>query len=124
MEPIPIGTGSPQSGPADVFGKIELFTGEVADCKMREVQLGDGPPRRECFHLVARDAAAKERQLVAKRASVFGREVSRVVPPFGPKVVVGTMIARENIFVARHSQAKFLNWICCEEQAHEECASA
>jgi hypothetical protein len=124
MEPIPLGTGFAQSGPADVFGIVEAFSGEVADRKVREIELRDGPVRGQRLDLVTRDAAAKERQLVAERSPVLRREVAGVIPPFGPKVVMRTMIARKNIFVARRGQTKLLNRIRCKEQAPEACTDA
>src|SRR5215475_2455570 len=107
MEPIRLGTGFTQARSADLFSIMELCPAQVADRKVRKVQLSDGPLRWESFDLLARDAAAKEGQLVAERAPVLGREVACVVPPFGSKVVVGAMIARELVLVARGGRAKF-----------------
>ena len=90
----------PRRGPAELFRVLKPALLQVTHGKVREVQLGDGPFRGQCLDLIRRDSAAKERELIAKGAAVFRREVPRVVPPFGAECIVRAVVARKLVAIS------------------------
>ena len=64
---------------------VKPAVAEIAHGKMGQVELCDGPFRRQGFRLIARHATAKEGELIAEWPAVFRRDLAGVVPPFGAK---------------------------------------
>ncbi|TKS58753.1 MAG: hypothetical protein EWM73_03420 [Nitrospira sp.] len=108
VEPITRRTGFPQTGPADFLRKVEPTLTEIAHGKMGQVQLRDGPLRRQGLRLIARHATAEEGELIAEGPAVLRRELAGVVPPFGAKLIMRSVIAREGVSIAFRGDPEFL----------------
>ncbi len=123
MEAIGIRTGLAQTGPADFFRIMKTALAEIAHGEMGQVELGDGPLRREGSYLLLRHAPAEEGELIAERAAVFCRELPRVVPPFRAKGFMRSVIAWKGIAVAFRGDGEFLCPVVREpRQGHEQTA--
>jgi len=75
---------------------------------MCEVEMTDGPLRRERVNRMRIDASAKKSDLKAETAAIGRLQMPRVIPPFGPKFVVGAVVARKLIQVSRRCHAETL----------------
>src|SRR5687767_11858501 len=71
LQMIGIRSGFAEAGPAELLKKMKPPVLEIADGKVSQVELRDGPFRRQGFHLIQRHAATKKCELVAEGAAVF-----------------------------------------------------
>ncbi len=81
---------------------------------MGQVQVCDSPLRRQGFRLFARHATAEEGEFIAEWPTVLRRDLAGVVPPFGAKLLMRPVIAREGVSIAFRGEAEFLCSIGCE----------
>ena len=98
--------GLAETGAADSLGIPKPGLAMIRQGEMGEVQMSDRPAGRIRSGARLLDAPAEERQLISEPATVLRREMAGVVPPFGPELIVSTVVVREAIRVARHSRTK------------------
>src|SRR5439155_1401350 len=96
--------GLAETGAADSLGIPKPGLAMIRQGEMGEVQMSDRPAGRIRSGARLLDAPAEERQLISEPATVLRREMAGVVPPFGPELIVSTVVVREAIRVARHSR--------------------
>src|ERR1035437_9411434 len=97
-----VGAGQPRPGTIEPLSLKETMALKVAHREVSEVNVGHVPDARPAItrRLLTSLRLAKERELVAKAASVLRREIAGVVPPFCFKRRVVEMVAREFEVVA------------------------
>ena len=108
MEMVLCRTSFAQTGSAHFVRIVKPAIAEIADGEMGQVQVRDGPLRRQGLRLIARHATAEEGELIAERPAGLRRDLAGVVPPFGAKFFVRPMIARERISIAFRGKAELL----------------
>ena len=74
----------------------------------------DGPLRRQSSRLLARHAATEEGEFIAEWPTVLRRDLTGVVPPFGAKFFMRSVVARKCISIAFRGKTEFLCRIACE----------
>ncbi len=100
MQPVGRRAGLPDTRPADLFGEAEAPAVDVGEGEVGQVHVADGPARGTGADRPAGDASAEKRELVAEPPTVRSGEMARIVPPFGPELVVRPVVARELVHVA------------------------
>ena len=114
VEPISRRTGFTQTGPTHFIRIVKPTLAEIADGEMGHVELRDGPLRRQGFRVIAWHATAEEGELITEAPAVLRRELTSVVPPFGAKLLMRAVIAREGVSIAFRGETEFLCSIGCE----------
>ena len=107
-------TSFTQAGSAHFVRIVKPALAEIADGEMGQVQVRDGPLRRQGLRLIARHATAEEGELIAERPAILRGDLAGVVPPFGAKLLMRPVVARERISIAFRGKAELLRGLDCE----------
>src|SRR2546426_12665344 len=99
-------TGLAETGAPDSLGIPKLGLAMIRQGEMGEVQMSDRPAGRIRSGARLLDAPAEARQLIAEPATVLRGEMAGVVQPFGPELIVSTVVRREAIRAARDSRTQ------------------
>src|SRR5581483_8808018 len=100
MEPPGLGARFPQRRAADLLGVEESLCLKIRDRSMREIELTDRPARSWRLH-ARRHGPTEKSQLESELAAVGRTQMAGVIPPFGPKAIVRSMVAGERVPIAR-----------------------
>src|SRR5262245_3254137 len=108
VETLTCCAGLTQTGPAHFVCIVKPALAEIAHGKMGQVEVRDGPLRRQGFRLFARHATAEEGEFIAEWPAVLCRDLAGVVPPFGAKLFMRPVIARKGVVIAFCGEPEFL----------------